>query len=62
MEYPKGHPANPVNLDEVFEKVKACARHSVKPIPQGNLQKLKEAVAELESLDDVASIPTLFTP
>ena len=62
MEYPKGHPANPVNLDEVFEKVKACAGHSVKPIPQGNLQKLKEAVAELESLDDVASIPTLFTP
>jgi 2-methylcitrate dehydratase PrpD len=61
-EYPKGHPANPVSLDEVFAKVEACAEFSVKPIPKENLQKLKEAVAGLESVQDVASIPPLLTP
>ncbi|MDP6088281.1 MAG: hypothetical protein QGF68_19875, partial [Nitrospinota bacterium] len=60
-EYPRGHPANPVKFDEVFEKVKACAACAVKPIPEDNLLKFKEAAAALEDLDDVSSIPAWLT-
>ena len=55
-EYPRGHPANPVKFDEVFEKVKACAEHSVKTIPEDNLHQVKEAVTALEEMDDVSHV------
>ncbi len=60
-EYPRGHPANPVKLDEVFEKVKACAGRSVKPIPEDGLLKFKVAAEALEELDDVSAIPAWLT-
>ncbi|MBI2881992.1 MAG: MmgE/PrpD family protein [Candidatus Tectomicrobia bacterium] len=61
-EHPKGHPANPFSLDEVFEKVKACAGFSARKIADGNLRKFKEAVAALEDVDDVSFLPALLSP
>lgn len=56
VEFVKGHPRNPMSMAECFEKLKNCARFSVKPLSKGNIDKIHQSVEHLDELDDVTTI------
>ena len=61
-QYVKGHPANPMTMEEVVEKFHRCAALSVLPLPRDGLKAFCADVANLEALDDVRSIPCHLAP
>ena len=52
----KGHPQNPMSMDECIDKFMTCARLAAKPIPTDNLTSFVQAVKRLDKLDDVTSL------
>jgi 2-methylcitrate dehydratase PrpD len=53
VEYVKGHPKNPMTIEEVIEKFQNCLRFSPLPIEQKNINDLILSVRHLEEEDDV---------
>jgi 2-methylcitrate dehydratase PrpD len=60
VEKVKGHPQNPMTMDEVKEKFQKCAALSVKTISGDNLARLTDLVEHLEECPDVARIAELM--
>ena len=56
----KGHPMDPMTIEEVIGKFTRCARLAASPLPPAALQSFCAAVADLEQLDDVRTIPRLL--
>jgi 2-methylcitrate dehydratase PrpD len=52
----KGHPANPMSMDDCEEKFWACVPFAAKPVPHASLQELIEKVRALEQVDDVTEL------
>lgn len=62
VDYKKGHPYNPMSMEDIVEKFKKCMHYSAKPIPIENVQKVIEMIKNIEELDDVTPLVTLLTP
>lgn len=62
VHYVKGHPKNPMNMDDMIEKFRACFPFSAKPISEDRMNEVVRTVANLEQVDDVAEIARLLTP
>jgi 2-methylcitrate dehydratase PrpD len=49
VDYPYGHPRNPITTEDLITKFKDCTSYSAKPLPEENLtrvidmQKVKDA-------------------
>lgn len=52
----KGHPKNPMTMEECEEKFKTCLPFSVKPLSEKKVSALINAVRELETLTDISEI------
>ncbi|MFC2067255.1 MmgE/PrpD family protein [Chloroflexota bacterium] len=59
--YVKGHPKNPMSMDEVIEKFRKCLPFSAKKLPERNVEQIIEMVGELEKVDDVSKIARLLS-
>ena len=62
VDYKKGHPLNPMSMEDIVEKFEKCRQYSAKPIPRENVEEVIEMVRHIERLDDVSSLVTLLTP
>lgn len=55
--YVKGHPANPMTMEEVTEKFYRCAALAALPLSREALRAFCADIVDLEALDDVRGIP-----
>ncbi|HUB11358.1 MAG TPA: MmgE/PrpD family protein [Acetobacteraceae bacterium] len=55
--YVKGHPRNPMTVEEVMEKFMRCAELAAMPLPAGSLRAICSCAADLETLEDTRAIP-----
>lgn len=60
--FAKGHPENPVSIDEEKDKLRKCMHYAARPIPEQNIEKLLDKVCQLEKVNDVNEIVELLTP
>jgi 2-methylcitrate dehydratase PrpD len=56
VDYPKGHPKQPMSRDEFAAKTADCATFAARPLREGAVRRLTSAVEELERLADVADL------
>lgn len=56
----KGHPDNPLSMDEIVEKYKQNVSFAEKPLPKETTDVVIEWIDRLEELDDVTRIPSLL--
>lgn len=56
IDYPKGHPNNPMSEAEFTAKTADCATYAAKPLPQDVASRLTATVRRLESLADIAEL------
>jgi 2-methylcitrate dehydratase PrpD len=52
----KGHPKNPMSLEEVKEKFRDCSRLSAKPLNSESIVRICKMIDDLEKLEDVSKI------
>ena len=62
VHYVKGHPKNPMTMDDMIEKFRACLPFSATPISEDRMNEIVSTVANLEQVDDVAVIARLLAP
>ena len=60
VEMPRGDPGSPVSMAEIADKFRKCAAFSAKPISGKNVDKVIEAVSELESVENINKITRLL--
>lgn len=60
VEFVRGHPQNPMTLDECIEKFQQCVRFAARPLEQEKVTELIHLVSNLEEVDDVRRIVELL--
>ena len=58
--YAKGHPNNPITMEEMPERFRKCVAFSPRPFSNHNIGELIELVLHLEEVDDVPSFVKLL--
>jgi len=61
VEYPYGHPRNPMKLEDLIEKFKDCIGYSAKPLSEGSVNKAIDLLLNLEKVVDVREIIRLLS-
>jgi len=61
VDYPKGHPKNPMPEAEFASKTADCATFAAKPLPRDAATRLSSTVRKLESLADVGELLRIIT-
>jgi len=61
VDFPYGHPKNPMTTDDLLEKFKDCVSYAAKPIPKSNIERAIELMLNLEKVDDISQVIQLFT-
>ncbi len=56
VDYPYGHPENPISQEALVSKFMACAKHSVRRIPKERLNEIVELTWNLEEVEDIREI------
>jgi 2-methylcitrate dehydratase PrpD len=57
----KGHPKNPMSIDDCEEKFWTCVPYAAKPLDRGRAEDVVRQVRDFENLDDVAAIVRLLS-
>jgi 2-methylcitrate dehydratase PrpD len=60
--YTKGHPKNPMTMDEVRAKFRRCVPFSARPLHMKNAERIIAMVRNLEEVSDVSEIAGLLVP
>ena len=60
VEFVKGHPNNPMTMDECVEKFMECARFSARPMDRDKINEAIRLICRLEEIDDVRKIVRLL--
>ncbi|MFC1967514.1 MmgE/PrpD family protein [Chloroflexota bacterium] len=60
--FAKGNPKNPMTMDDLSEKFRDCASHSVNPLPKENIEEVISKLRNLEDVTDVNEIIQLVVP
>lgn len=60
IDYVKGHPNNPVTIQDCIEKLEKCVSFSAIPLRKENIRKLSELVYRIEEIDDVTKMTRLL--
>ena len=50
VDYPYGHPRNPMKLEDLIEKFKKCVSYSAKPLPVANVNRAIDLLLNLEKV------------
>jgi 2-methylcitrate dehydratase PrpD len=53
VEFPYGHPKNPIDQDALIAKFKDCVKYSVKQISGKNVNKLIQLILNLENMKGI---------
>jgi 2-methylcitrate dehydratase PrpD len=61
VDYPKGHPRNPMATVEFAAKTRDCATFAAKPMPADTADRLIETAGRLETLPDIAPLIRVMT-
>ena len=56
VEFPLGHPRNPMPRDAIVAKFRDCVRHAAKTIAPAGTERLIDRISNLEQLGDVRMI------
>ncbi len=56
VDFPYGHPKNPISQEALVSKFMDCARHSARRISKGKLNEIVGLIARLEQVEDVCEI------
>ena len=62
VEFVKGHPLNPMTMQECCDKFQDCAKFSVNPLAGDTIAQVMEAIGRLEKMADVREIVELLAP
>jgi len=57
----KGSLDDPITNEELAEKFKDCASHSVKPIKKQNIDKAAELILNIDTVDDIRDVVSLIS-
>jgi 2-methylcitrate dehydratase PrpD len=57
----KGSLDDPITNEELVEKFKDCASHSVKPIKKLNIDKAAELILNIDTVDDIRNVVSLIS-
>ena len=61
VDYPKGHPRNPMTDAEFAAKSADCATYAARQLPADTPARLSEAVGRLESIPDISELIKIIT-
>jgi 2-methylcitrate dehydratase PrpD len=61
VDYPYGHPQNPITLADLIEKFRDCVSYSAKPLPKDSVNKAIDLLLNLEKVKDVREIVQMFS-
>jgi len=61
VDYPKGHPKNPMSEAEFNAKTRDCATFAATPLPPDTATRLISTVARLETLPDISELLSVMT-
>lgn len=61
VEFVKGHPKNPMSMDECIEKFHNCLRFSAKALEGSNVEMFVASICDLENVGDVRALVKLLT-
>jgi len=61
VDYPKGHPRNPMTLAEAAAKTRDCAAFAARPLPADTAERLIATAARLEALPDIGELLRVVT-
>jgi 2-methylcitrate dehydratase PrpD len=61
VDYPKGHPRNPMTTAEFAAKTRDCATFAARPMPADTADRLIETAGRLETLPDIAPLIHVMT-
>jgi len=61
VDYPKGHPNNPMTDSEFSQKTIDCATFTAKPMAKDLAERLTAAVHRLDSLDDIGDLVRIMS-
>ena len=59
IKHPRGHPQNPLTMEEVREKFEKCSEYV--GLPREKISKLASAIENLEDINNVADLEELLT-
>ncbi len=62
VDLPRGHPSNPLAIDDICEKFRDCAAHAARPLERANVEAALDLVRRLEEQDDIRSVIALLVP
>jgi 2-methylcitrate dehydratase PrpD len=60
--YPKGHPKNPMTIDDIIRKFRKCLPFSARPFPDSNVDEIIRMVGNLEEIADMTKLVDLLVP
>ena len=61
VDFPYGHPRNPITTEDLIKKFKDCASYSAKPLSDANIDRVTDLLLNLEQVEDVRSIIQLVS-
>ena len=59
-DFPYGHHFNPIKDDDLIKKFRDCVAFSPRPIPAADVERVIEAVLQLEDVSDIREIIKLL--
>lgn len=62
VEYPYGHPLNPMSPEVMTSKLKDCAAHAARPFSSAEIASLLECIGKLEVIGDVRALVECLRP
>lgn len=60
VDFVKGHPKNPMSLEECLDKFRACAPYAAAPLPGKRMEEIIKVFRRLEELEDTRQLVKLF--
>jgi 2-methylcitrate dehydratase PrpD len=61
VDFPYGHPKNPVTMDDLVKKFRDCVSYSARPISSRRVEQAIESILSLEESDNVSHLIQFFT-
>lgn len=61
VDFPYGHPKNPMTTDDLLENFRDCVSYAAKPSPKSNIERAIELMLNLEKVDNISQVIQLFT-
>lgn len=60
VQAPKGHPENPLSLDEILDSYLDCVKNGPKALPVDRVERVKDLTLQLQNVSDVSEVIRLL--